>query len=165
MDIFYYIASPAAILISAGVGILVGRSGQRRSELERRLKELEDFVWRFAQIAEEYWNLESRDDKLRGLEISMKNLSLRIGSNIAQLNSNYSDYLFDNSSLLFALRQAATGPPFEENGRQANPQRGDEIRRAASELVHEIPMARKNFRKRLIGNRFFQFLIRMKDIT
>ena len=129
---YYYFASPAAALISGSIGFYVGRTVQRRGEMEIRIRELEERIWKFLQSSEEYWNLDPGDEGLRGLEISMKNLSLRIGSNLAQLNSNYSDFLFDNSSLLSALRRTATGPPFEEKGRQANPQRGDEIRRAAS---------------------------------
>lgn len=149
MDILAHLASPVAILVSAVTGFYVGRSSQRRSELERRVQELEDRVWKFAQSAEEYWNLTAEDDKLRGFEIALKNLSTRIGSDIKWLKSNYSGFYFNNISCLSAFRRAAMRSPFEEKGRQPDPQRGDDIRRLACELIGEISTA-KRFRWKVL---------------
>lgn len=157
MDIFYYIVSPVAILVSAGVAFYAGRAGQRRSELEVRMRELEDIVWQFARIAAEYWSLEPQDDRLSGHQITMKNLSTRIGRNIKNLNLHYRDFCLNNNSYLLVLRQAAMSSPFEGNGRQADLQREDDIRQAADKLVREISMARRSFLKRLTGDHFFVF--------
>lgn len=157
MDIFYYIVSPVAILVSAGVGFYAGRTGQRRSELEVRMRELEDTVWQFARIAAEYWSLEPQDDRLSGHQIAMKNLSTRIGRSIKHLNSHYRDFCLDNNSYLLVLRQAAMSSPFEGSGRQIDLKREDYILQAADRLIREILIARRSFLKRLTGNHFSVF--------
>lgn len=153
MDILAYLLSPAAIFISMCVAFYAGGSRQRQNELELRVRELEDRVWQFAQYAEEYWNLAAEDDKLRGLEIALKNLSTRIGSDINWLSSNYSGFCFSNNSCLSAFRQAAMSSPFEEMGRQPDPQRGDNIRRMACALIGEISTAKRFRWKALLKDR------------
>ena len=88
MGILAHSASAVTTLVSAGIAFYAGGLWQRRSELGLRVRELENRVWQFAQSAEEYWNLSPDDDKLRGIEIALKNISTRIGSDIRWLNSN-----------------------------------------------------------------------------
>ena len=164
MDFLSPLAPLISALISAGIGCYVGRTGQRRGELEAHLKEFEERVWQFAQSSEEYWNLDPDDDRLRGLEIAMKNLSARMGSDIARLNSNYRGFHFNNSAYLTALRQTAMSSPFEEKGRQPDLQRGDRIRRASRELIGAMRRARTGLWKRLLGHRCFRFLKRSRDV-
>ena len=163
MDVYYFL-SPFAILISAVIGFYAGRTRQRQGELEARLKEFEEHVWQFARSSEEYWNLGPDDDRLRGLEIAMKNLSARMGSDIARLNSNYSGFHFNDSTCLIALRQTAMGSPFEEKGRQPDLQRGDRIRRASEELIGAMWSSRRSLWKQLLGHPRLRFPKRSRDV-
>ena len=130
-------------VIPNNITLRVSEYRYRQGELDARLRDLEERIWKFSELAEEYWRLDSADERASGLETAMKHLSTRIGHDISHLNATYTSFSFKRNETLIALRQAAMGSPFEENSRQPEAQRGGEIRLRTSALVDALSAARR----------------------
>ena len=135
-------AQPLIYLFVSIVFFGLGGYRERKKELDRRLDELEERIWEFSQCSEEYWNLNANDPKISGLATSIKQLSLRIGSDIENLNSKYRVFNFSDYDQITRLRQTVMTSPFEESGRDPQPARGDEIRKEAHALVSKLSASR-----------------------
>lgn len=144
---WHYVVPIITASISAIISFSLGQRIERSRELERNLKDVEEQVWEFSQRSAEYWAISADDPESLRLEITMKNLSTRMGNVICRLNKQYRGFQFNNFDQLISLRQAAMASPFEENARQPNLQRGDVVRQESDKMVSDLYSARRSWFK------------------
>lgn len=123
--------------------------------MNRYLTNLQEQIWEFARLAEEYWSFGSNDQKSSNFapiirHISRKNLSRKIGFQVGHFVSNYTEYSNEfYIKKLTNLRQAATKSPFDRCERDPDPQRCVEIQDAAEQLIDFLINAKKRWWKLL----------------
>lgn len=134
----------ALYLIGPIVAYMLGRWDQRGRDFNARFEKLEDRIWEFSRLSHEYWNSDATDPRSAGLAAAIKNLDMRIGSDIYYLNRNYFLFRFSNHEQRIALRVAATGSGFESKDRKRCSQRGDCTQKAARKLIDDLHAAKKS---------------------
>lgn len=122
----------------------LGGLREKGRDLNEHIKKLEEVIWDFARQSNLYWTTIGRDQKSRELEAVIRQLSTRIGSEIADLESKHRNFRFRPPTPLTELRRAATAPPFEASERDADSDRANLVLERAEDLIAGIRASRRS---------------------
>lgn len=125
------------VLLTA-LPIYLGFRFLERSELIRRVDELEGVVRQAEETATKYWAHRGNHGECRRLERKIKNFNRRLGMQTARLSRRYGrSFRFDQkkSEKLIAFKHTISGGKFETRDRDAEPNRELEIQTAADDLI------------------------------
>ena len=130
------------IVLTGIVTYFLGRWQERSAELSRRINTLTNLVEEMEDAASKYWAAPANDPHSTNLATKIKGRSLKIGTEISELNDDFWAFRFSSFEYLTRFRRAATDPPFEQADRQTDNARIGLIQRRATELQTMIRRAR-----------------------